>query len=727
VRASDHLWTMTNEEADVSVTDQGLEGRVRHRARAAEPERWLIVAGRGRIIAEHSDAIQDLLFAKHTVRVAFGVGRIPRQKLKLARPHQLLRPPRSLRATGWAAAAAQYLFRPRDARLLPAARTSRSLAREIADADRILLLDTEAAGLRTWILQQRPGARVWSTNAAQRLIRHEAAMRWLDHEARWAEATPIEAKTNLARMRRLLADLDDPDGHCVSPLSDSRPQLRRYGRRRLRQGGYKDVRTCVEAGGLLEQHFGPSEEDDLLAALGIHVDLVEGGAVPAGFTEILGRLFAHADRSMTRGEASEVAAIPIGLLFHQQLHTAVAQSPLTSSPSTFLAPFLDSRVGQALVAPVGKSSSDRGETRPDKTRRRVIVMPGVYEHHATPMIAALTQDERADLTVVRQSGRAFAGMMIDQPILHERLISAGLSDESRADLGEFVIEANLAMTDADVVVADWADKGAVWTSIAIPPGVRLVVRIHSVDVLSAPIHLIDWHRVDDVIFVSEHIRDLFKDVIGARAETVRQHVITNIVSPHKFSKPLLPEANRTLGMVGWGQLVKDPMMALDILASLLEHDDTWRLRLIGADFVPSQVVADREYVKAFHDKVLSPQFLDRVDFPGFTRELDQQLRHVGFILSTSLRESCPVGVLEGVAAGAVPIVREWPVFAQYNGARRLFPDQHVFNTVDEAVELILALTDEDDQRKASAAVRDALRENYAEDGNERRLLDVILQ
>ncbi|MGB3186134.1 MAG: hypothetical protein WBB15_09750 [Ornithinimicrobium sp.] len=711
------------------MTQPQPEPQLRKRARAVNPQRWLLIAGHSATILDKQNAIQDLLFARHRVRVAWGRGSLRTSKLKYARPYQLLRPHRDPGLLHWAGMRVRHPFAPVEQRLASAASTSPWLIKEARGAARIVLLDREAESLLPWLANTAPDADVTFGADAERLIRHEAATRWLEHEAQWLDNVPPDEPLNARHLRKSLTRLDDAEMLAVPPSIDVRPQLRRVGRRRLRQGGYLDVRACVQAGAIMSRRFGSSMEDQLLAGLALHVDIVEGASPPPDFAEMLRMMFAASDSALESGDLVEAAArssIPIGLLFHQQLHTAVALSPLSEEPREFLAPFTDSAVGQALTSPSATSSASADPETGERGRRRVLVMPGVYPHHAPALIHALDGDDRADVTVLPQSGPAFAGMMIEPLIVLDRLVDHAGAAQDCPDLGEFSALASEAMSHSDVIVADWADKGAAWTSIHVPSGVRLILRVHSVDVLSAQVHLVDWHRVDDVIFVSEHIRDMFNDVVGPRADYVRQHVITNMVSAKKFTVPSLPDANRTIGMVGWAQRVKDPMLALDILEELLQHDSAWRLRLIGADFIPSQVTSDTEYVRAFRERLLSPGLVDHVDLPGFTRRLEQQLPHVGFILSTSLRESCPVGVLEGTAAGAVPVVREWPVFARYQGARRLFPEGQVFDTVDEAVDTILRLSQPEDRQAASERVLEHMSDNFSESGNEKRLLDLIL-
>ena len=130
------------------------------------------------------------------------------------------------------------------------------------------------------------------------------------------------------------------------------------------------------------------------------------------------------------------------------------------------------------------------------------------------------------------------------------------------------------------------------------------------------------------------------------------------------------------------------------------------------------------YSREFMGRALQPDIVDAIEYAGFTRKLPAHLRDVGYILSTSLRESCPVGVLEGVASGAVPVVREWPVFARLDAAHQLFPERFVFNTAAEAATIIEANRAERMGRAAEA--KEEMADLFSVEHTEGRLVEAIL-
>ena len=62
--------------------------------------------------------------------------------------------------------------------------------------------------------------------------------------------------------------------------------------------------------------------------------------------------------------------------------------------------------------------------------------------------------------------------------------------------------------------------------------------------------------------------------------------------------------------------------------------------------------------------------------------LSEWLSHRSFILSTSVREGCPVGVLEGMERGLKPLVRNWV------GAEDIFKEEWIYNSINDLETLL---------------------------------------
>jgi glycosyltransferase involved in cell wall biosynthesis len=363
---------------------------------------------------------------------------------------------------------------------------------------------------------------------------------------------------------------------------------------------------------------------------------------------------------------------------------------LYRDPGRVLAPLQSARVWQLVTGPPPPDS--RCAPAPTGRRSRVVVTPGPFASFASPVIAAL---ERAGANVrvhdPAQLAPRFQWLGLDPTALRDVFDqSLGLGRGPSPTLVD-------PFRAADVIWCDWADQSAVLASRLAPADCRIVVRVHGADATSPWLHLVDWERVGDVIFVSEHLRSMVRRQLGDRLDSTQQHVVPNLVELDRFTTTKDPSADRTLGMVGWAQVVKDPLWTIEVLALLRSIDPEWRLVMFGRDFADFERADERRYAKRFRRRVLDDDVRDAITFAGYVPDLPHRLGGVGYALSSSLRESQGVGLVEMVASGAVPVVRDWPMYRDYGGARSLFPTEWVVESPSEAVSRILATSTERDR------------------------------
>jgi glycosyltransferase involved in cell wall biosynthesis len=461
------------------------------------------------------------------------------------------------------------------------------------------------------------------------------------------------------------------------------------------------------------------------------VETSAAGAEVPDLRRVAGEVVAAADLALGAGDtdrAVEAATLALQLLFHRELHADNLTSPLVEEPDVFLADWRASRVGQLLASPTprrpalrrrGEQAAYLAPAEPGNARPRVVVTPGSYPQFAGPVIEALR--EKADVHVVELAARAgLRGLGTRRELVGARLRQA-LGEEAVPDY-ELLEE----LEHAGALFVDWADRGALAAVMSVPEGLRVVLRIHSMDALSPWVHLLDWSRVDDLVLVSEHLRVLVERLLGERLAGTRVHVVPNVLVPERLPTHKTEGHRRRLLMVGWAQRVKDPVWALEILGALRATDPSWRLSLVGADFPTGAVRSQRAYAREFWARLAQDDVRGAVDFVAFTRDLAPHLAASGFVLSTSRRESFGMGLVEGAASGAVPVVRDWPVFASLDGARGLFPDEWVVGTVEEAVARISSLEDERAWQEASQEARRVVHERFASGTSRATFQELVL-
>lgn len=465
-----------------------------------------------------------------------------------------------------------------------------------------------------------------------------------------------------------------------------------------------------------------------LSALSASSRLSEGGSVPQDLQACVAATLAGAEQAWTAGNLDHAAAITsaaLRLLFHPALHSESARSELIDDPVGFLGVFLDSAVGRAITTHPRVPEQEGGTTAPTVVAprpRRVAVLPGSYPQFAAGVVQALQEDPSVECTVVDVTAetKLLRYLGVNTAMIRHRLAQAAgqevrLAPQSLAQAAQ-----------ADVVVVDWADRAAWWATTHLPTETRIVVRIHAADALSVWILMVDWSRVSDLIFVSPAFRDVVVDLLGERLRQTQVHVVPSGVDLEQFSPGDASEDDRefTLGMIGWGRPVKDPLFAVETLALLREHDPRWRLQLVGPDLAEVGTPTARRYHEEFETRVRRPDVAGAVERYGASDDVAEQARGMSHLLSSSRREGLPFAVIEGVACGAVPVIRDWPALASRNGARGAFPAAWVVSTPRQAADRVIATTTE--RTRVSAECMAQVQERYDMRLFGQRIRDVVL-
>ena len=253
---------------------------------------------------------------------------------------------------------------------------------------------------------------------------------------------------------------------------------------------------------------------------------------------------------------------------------------------------------------------------------------------------------------------------------------------------------------------DWCVAAAAMTTLVDPGDTRVVMRLHSFETFSYWPHLIDFSRVDDLVFVSDHLRDLTREVVpaltGPQAPTL--HVIPNAMDLRRFERRKNPDARFTVGLIGTSAVAKDPRWAVEVLRHLRAADERYRLVLVGGGLNAKASESVRRYQAALSADLAELEPSGAVARLGHTDDVPGVLADIGVILSTSVRESFHCALVEGAASGAIPVARDWPFFAgRETGARTLFPADWVVGTPAEAAERIRAATASEEAWRAEGA------------------------
>jgi len=241
---------------------------------------------------------------------------------------------------------------------------------------------------------------------------------------------------------------------------------------------------------------------------------------------------------------------------------------------------------------------------------------------------------------------------------------------------------------ADIVFCEWCLGNALWYSRRKTDNQKLIIRLHRQEFYgkarSKYLSRVEWGAVDAAIVIAPFYEDLLAQLTSCRTEDI--HFVPNLFDTKAFAHPKSKDALHNLGLVQYTRR-KRPDLALQILEELAKLDSRFNLHVIGKR--PEDVSwiwnrpEERRPVCRFLENVERSPFRDSVIFHSYTEDMPSWFSRIGFVLSTSDNEGSHQAVAEGMAAGCVPVIRNWP------GADRLYPRRFTFSTIDEAVQLIL--------------------------------------
>ena len=200
----------------------------------------------------------------------------------------------------------------------------------------------------------------------------------------------------------------------------------------------------------------------------------------------------------------------------------------------------------------------------------------------------------------------------------------------------------------------------------------IICRIHRYEVFQENIKKINWTSIDKIVFIAEHVRSLFMSQINAPIE--KTTIIYNGIDSRKFAYRKRTHGFK-LAYLGALKYEKGTEMLLQIIKKLVEIDCRYKLYLAGK-------VYNKEIEVYFNYMLQEMGLQNNVNYDGFQENIDQWLEDKDYIICSSIVEGHITAVQEAMLKGIKPIIHNYP------GAKELYGPEHLWNTIDEAVELI---------------------------------------
>ncbi|MBI4733490.1 MAG: glycosyltransferase [Rubrobacteridae bacterium] len=236
------------------------------------------------------------------------------------------------------------------------------------------------------------------------------------------------------------------------------------------------------------------------------------------------------------------------------------------------------------------------------------------------------------------------------------------------------LKENLA--ECDLAWFDWANDAVVPASFNKTIDIPYVCRLHRYEVYGHFPTTINWARINKLVFVSDSVRESFRSYYPDYFNTVESMVIKNGVDLNKFRGDLSRPRKKNIAYLGRLHYVKNPSLLLQCFAAIVKKDPEFKFHVAG-EFSESVI---KDY---FWDQVKKLGLENSLTYYGKIDNADTWLQNMDYMILPSIIEGEPVSILEAMATGIKPIV------ANYINAENFLPEEYLFNTVDECVNLIM--------------------------------------
>ncbi len=195
------------------------------------------------------------------------------------------------------------------------------------------------------------------------------------------------------------------------------------------------------------------------------------------------------------------------------------------------------------------------------------------------------------------------------------------------------------------------------------------------------------------MLVTDHLITILRQTVPGIEDRVQIDVVNNGVNVDNI--PFVPRnQGYNLASVGYIHMRKNPMMLLQIMEKLVRFDSRYKLHVAGK-FQDSLAAMYWDYA------IKEMGLTDNVKFEGWQDDVTKWLGDKNYLISTSIHESFGYSIAEAMSMGIKPVVHNFPF------STRIWPEQILFNTIDEAVGMVTA------NSYSSKAYRDFIEQNYS--------------
>ncbi len=229
---------------------------------------------------------------------------------------------------------------------------------------------------------------------------------------------------------------------------------------------------------------------------------------------------------------------------------------------------------------------------------------------------------------------------------------------------------------SDISWFEWCTNLAVAAS-NMPKVCKNIVRLHRYEAYEDWPLQVNWNNIDTLVTVGNPTTNqvLLSKVPNLEART-NVVAIPNGIDLDRFRFVERPRG-KNLAFLANLRMVKNPVLILQCMQKLHYLDPEYRLHIAGR-------IQDETLARYVKHMVRTLGLEGVVSFDGWQDDVNAWLSDKHYIVSSSICEGHPVGILEAMACGLKPVIHNYP------GAESIFPREFLFDIAEQFCDQILS-------------------------------------
>ena len=204
----------------------------------------------------------------------------------------------------------------------------------------------------------------------------------------------------------------------------------------------------------------------------------------------------------------------------------------------------------------------------------------------------------------------------------------------------------------------------------------VICRVHSYEVLNGNLQYIDFTKIDMIVFVADHVRNIAFETYPSIKDDNKSVVIQNGVNLTRFSY-LERMSGFNIAVVGDISHKKNPAMWVEIMSRLVKINPKYKLNVAGN-------IQELRFKYYLENIILKLGLEKNIIFHNRIEDIPEwfERESINYLLTSSVFESFGYSIAEAMAMGYKPLIYNFP------GAYNNWPSDCIFSTTDELINII---------------------------------------